>query len=264
MSKPGHNEGIMYVATGMAFLKEAAESSEAGRKYAGNRSITVVTDLPQEAENLGCFDICLKHPDPTRSYRDKISGIMKLPFKTTLFLDTDARLTYFADDIFALGKSCDFAASFAPVRNPGQWSDPEVPALVPEFNSGVMLFNRGKKQHKLIRYWLEIYDKTGQAWDQATLRSTVWAKYLKGIKYLILPPEANLRLTKPWVAGKGSKVYVVHGRVPPNEWKALISYHNDDISKFRTSDEWNRMYPDTKIKIKVSVGEKQKTEKLTI
>lgn len=250
------------MATGRGFLKEAAESAEASRRYAGKRPFAVVTDCLEEAKSLGCFDICLQHPNPTHSYRDKISGIAGLPFKKTLFLDTDARLTYFADDIFVTGNFCDFAASHAPVRNPGHWNDPGVPALVPEFNSGVMLFRKGRRQHKLIRSWLKKYDEAAQAWDQATLRTVLWKYHLKGLTFLVLPPEANLRITKPWMAGKGSRVYVVHGRVPANEWEALTGYLNDDISVFRTNVEWNRMYPETKIKIKVagSMSEKMRSQ----
>ena len=239
------SEGILFIATGATHRAEAAASARAGRAHAGGRPIAIMTDDVEAAEAMGCFDRCLPHPDPRRSYRDKIPGLLDLPFDRTLFLDSDARPTARLDGLFALLDHHDLAAAQAPVRIPAGWRDQSVPDGFPELNSGVLLLRRGEQQAKLVGRWLEMYDDVGQNWDQATFRSAAWALLPKGLRIATLPPEANLRTTKPWIAGKGIPVTVVHGRVPEAEWPALLAYLNGDIERFRTSTEWLERHRDS-------------------
>jgi hypothetical protein len=239
------SEGLLFVATGKRCLGEAAAAARASRPHLGERPITIVTDDVEAARGMGCFDDCVAHADPRHSYRDKIPGLLDLPYERTLFLDSDARLIAPADGLFALLDHHDFAAAHAPVRIPAGWVAPSAPACYPEFNSGVMLLRDNAIRRTLIERWLERYDEVGQDWDQATLRAAVWELLPGGLRTYVLPPEANLRTTKPWVAGKGLPVIVVHGRVPDAEWPALISFLNDDVDCFRTNAEWMERHPDT-------------------
>ena len=66
-------------------------------------------------------------------------------------------------------------------------------------------------------------------------------------KILNLPSEANLRTTKPWIAGKGMPVFVVHGRIPQNEWPTFLHYLNNDIDIFRDWRDWIINNPQSKI-----------------
>jgi hypothetical protein len=240
-------EGILYVATGDAAFQEAAASARAGRKHAGGRAIVVCTDRIGAAEHADVFDRVLPHPGPVRGYRDKIQPLIDPPFSKTLYLDADARLVSCCDGLFRLLETCDLAAAHAPVRIPQGWNDPLVPAVFPEFNSGVILLKRSPQQRACIDEWLHRYDDIGQEWDQATFRSAVWSAAQSGLRIGVLPPEANLRTTKPWIAGKGVPVMIVHGRIPDSEWSGFLSYLNDDCGRFRTSDEWRRLRPDTRI-----------------
>jgi hypothetical protein len=239
------SEGVLYVATGARYLEEAAAAARAGRPHGNGRPVAVVTDDVDAALATACFDQCLPHPDPRRSYRDKIPGLLDLPFERTLFLDCDARLIAPADGLFALLEHHDLAAAHAPVRLPSGWRDASAPVFFPELNSGVILLRRGPKQQSLVRRWLDLYDEVGQAWDQATLRAAVWELLPAGLRACVLPPEANLRTTKPWIAGKGLPVTVVHGRVPDGEWPQLVRFLNEDVDRFRTSAEWAERHPDT-------------------
>ena len=45
-------QGLLYVATGEAYLEEAAASARASRPFAGNRAIAVVCDNPEQARQL--------------------------------------------------------------------------------------------------------------------------------------------------------------------------------------------------------------------
>ena len=245
-------EGILYIATGKKFLEEAAENAKAGRNQIGSRKIAIVTDNIAEAEKTGCFDICIIHPDPRFSYRDKIPPLINLPFEKTLFLDSDARIISSVDGLFHQFEWYDFGAAHAPVRIPDGWGDKQIPNIFPEFNSGVLLLRRSELQESLIRKWLEKYDIINQAWDQATLRSAVWEMLNNGLRHQVLPPEANFRTTKPWIAGQGLEVVIVHGRVPQDEWLDFSHYLNQDINKFRTGEEWFKKFPWTKIKYKIA------------
>ena len=63
-----------------------------------------------------------------------------------------------------------------------------------------------------------------------------------------MPQEANLRLTKPWVAGRGLKVSVLHGRPPEDELDDFVQFLNDDFDRFRTWSEWLSLYPNSQIR----------------
>ena len=58
-----------------------------------------------------------------------------------------------------------------------------MPDLFSEINSGVLLWKRSRKQRALVRRWLSLYDQlqasSGQAWDQASLRSVLVVVYAK-------------------------------------------------------------------------------------
>lgn len=245
-------EGLLYIATGTQYLEEAATNTRAGRPHVGSRPIAVITDDVESAEHMQCFDACFTHPDPRRSFRDKIPALLDLPFERTIFLDSDARIIAPVDGMFSLLDNQDAAAAHAPVRIPSGWSDPTVPEVFPELNSGVLLLKRCDRQAMLIRRWLELYDEVGQDWDQATFRSAAWAMISEGLELGVLPPEANLRTTKPWVAGKGLPVTIVHGRVPEKEWPALVEYLNGDIDRFRTSADWTNEQPETTLTPRVA------------
>lgn len=255
-------DGILFIATGDVHLNEAIENAEASRYFLDDQPIVLVTDQVCRAKSTGVFDHVFLHPDPVGSYRDKIIPLQHIPFRRTLYLDSDARLVAPVSALFAVMGNAHLAAAHAPVRVPHGWSDNNVPNLFPELNSGVLLFRRSGLQCRLIRRWLRLYDqlfaKYGQAWDQASLRSVVWQLIqTRKLRLALLPPEANLRTTKPWVAGKGLAVHVVHGRVPNEERDLLLGYLNDDVDCFRTWSEWNEWYPQTSLKLRI--GQKKRS-----
>ena len=63
------------------------------------------------------------------------------------------------------------------------------------------------------------------------------------ITHMILPQEFNIRTTKPWIVGRGSYAYIIHGRYPDAEHQEFIKYINGDIDTFRTSDLWLQKSP---------------------
>ena len=246
--------GILYVATGCSYIDEAIVSARRTRSWV-NCPICIVTDQINFAGLTAVFDIVVQHQSPEFSYRDKVSALSCSPFKHTLFLDTDAFLVYKASDIFSYLSHVDLSAAFAPVRHPPGWSDSAVPLAMAELNTGVIYFRKSRKVLNLFHAWLMLYDNLknvyNQSWDQASFRSIFW-KFLneKNLSFLPLTTEFNLRTPKPWIAGRGQHVYVIHGRFPESELELFENYLNSDIDRFRTFSEWISLYPDTSIRPK--------------
>lgn len=244
--------GLLYVATGYKYLLEAIKNARLTRYYCPDLCISICTDDCEHAISSGCFHRVIKHNAPVYSYRDKISPLLNLPYSLTLFIDTDAFVCSSLDPLFRLGSLVDMACAMAPVRHPPGWTDSDVPINFPELNSGIMLLKRTNLQRKLIKSWLFLYDeiylKYGQSWDQATLRSVIW-KFLarKRFRFLHLPCESNLRTPKPWLAGRGMPVQVIHGRIPELEIPSFVDYLNSDIDRFRSSSEWIKLHPNSDI-----------------
>ena len=246
------SQGVCYVATGKQHRDEAIFNMQASAHFSQGRPSCLITDEPSSVPK-GIFSKVLQHTSPVYSYRDKITGLIDLPFKSTLFLDSDARLVNNISDIFDACLQSDLSAVYAPVRHPPGWSDPKVPLYFPELNSGVLVFKRSRLQKKLVLEWLKLYDNLrdnlAQDWDQASLRSVVWRfKREQNLKLSILPQEVNLRLTKPWVAGRGLKVAVIHGRPPQHEIDSFLEFLNGDYDRFRTWAEWLSLNPGTHIR----------------
>ena len=116
-----------------------------------------------------------------------------------------------------------------------------------------MLLRRSQAVDDLMSAWLVLYDELlhacSQSWDQASFRSVLWNSLMRrSLRFLHLPPEANLRTTKPWFAGRGLPVYVIHGRFPIQEFESFVEFINGDVDCFRTWEQWVGMHPATSIR----------------
>ena len=251
--------GVFYVATGEQYINEAIASAQLSKEFNPDLSFAICTDDPQLALQSSAFDIVITHSQPKYTYRDKIVGMLQLPFDLTIFLDTDAFIISDIRSLFIFASGFDVSACYAPVRHPQNYYPAElssVPSSFPELNSGVMFLKRSRSVRRLINLWLSVYDNLlkdyGQLWDQASLRESIWLSICRhNLKLGILPNEYNLRLTKPWIAGRGMPVSIIHGRVSSSELRELISYLNTDINQFRTWKEWYSLYPDSSIQLKL-------------
>jgi len=245
--------GILYVATGRRCLEEACENARYSRRVMPDIPLSLTTDTLEIPAPPDLFDRINLLENPSYSYRDKILGLQHLPFDTTLFLDSDAKIIHPISSIASLHEIYQCCASLAPVRSPTGWQCKKTPVCFPEFNTGVISFTRTSSILQMLSSWLCLYDelfaKYRQQWDQASFRSVLWSYISKfQVNFYTLPPEYNLRTTKPWIAGRGSPVYVIHGRYDQIENNALTKYLNEDIDKFRTSDLWLDFNPSSTIR----------------
>ncbi len=243
-------EGVLLIATGDRHIEEAIQAVSRIKFHLQNRPISLVTDQPNSIP-LGIFEAVYTHPNPTISYRDKIPPLIDLPYARTLFLDTDVELLTPINDLYEILKEMDVVGCHAPVRW-CQWKDTDVPEGFCELNSGVIGLRRSRRQKKLIKRWLQIYDEAKVSFDQASLRSALWwATKYHNLRSWILPPEYNLRTPKPWLTGAGMPVKILHGRIPNKLRNPLIKYLNEDINQFRSSSSFptgqNQLVKPTKI-----------------
>ena len=112
---------------------------------------------------------------------------------------------------------------------------------------------RSSQQHQMICQWLNLYDQIfkdyNHAWDQASLRSVLSALMTSNrIRFFTLPQEFNLRTPRPWVAGRGMPVHIIHGRFKESEFNSFIDYLNSESDRFRQFGEWLESHPYSEIR----------------
>lgn len=201
--------GVMYVATGKRFLREAAESRRSWEKWMPGYPVVVFTDEEKIARDLG-FERVVVLDEVCHSFADKVGVLERSPFERTIFLDTDTRICGPLDELFQILDRWEVAAVAAPLRE--TWPQPDLPRAFPEVNSGVLVWRKGTETDRLWAEWGRLYAehvaRTGQTDDQPSLRR---ALYETGVRLWSLPPEYNFRTVLPGFAGRGA-VKILHGR----------------------------------------------------
>ncbi len=200
------SEGFLYIATGRRFLEEASTSARRLREVMPSAKIALASDLEPEG---GIFNELRKLEKPTFSFADKVAPLIESPFEKTVFLDTDTWVCEPVGELFDLLDRWDLAMAHAPMR---QTASSCVPAVLPEFNSGVIAYRLNDTVRQIFADWRRLYDKrraeTGLKDDQPALRDALWASK---VNLLVLPPEYNFRFVMPAFCGRGT-VKILHGR----------------------------------------------------
>jgi len=209
--------GVVYAATGERFVEEARQSAASLTDQHPDMPVTLFTD---RAVDTDCFDDVVVFDDPAYDYLDKIRAVSRTPYDETLFLDTD---TYIAGDItpvFDFLERFDIAASYIP----GHWSnlepdwdeqgfDPDIPAVLPEFNTGVIVYRDTDELQDAVDQWTDLYFEYGEMMhDQPGFRLTM---YRSDLHLGVLPPEYNCRF--PFPGAVMGQVKILHGRHPDME-----------------------------------------------
>lgn len=149
--------------------------------------------------------------NPSFSFLDKVYAMTHAPRERVLYLDCDTFLLKNIDDMFSLLDQYDIAAAHAPNR----WTCflENVPDSFPEFNCGVVLFQRSDKVNKFLTDWMEKYiDQRQQgisipSGDQPAFRETL---FLSDLRHATLTPEYNCRFNMGSMVSHTVKI--VHGR----------------------------------------------------
>lgn len=202
--------GVIYIARGKEFIKEAHTSAASLKKHMPGMSITLFCDREVRSSY---FEDVLPVKTPRFTLKDKILHIGLSPYDYTLFLDTDTYICDSISELFTLLGKFDIAVAHAPYR--ALYQPDGIPDSFPEFNTGVILFRKSSRIMEFFSMWLTLYERHLQRLSrkeirwlhpreealfhgdlpcQATFRE---ALYDSDLRIATLTSEYNCRLTHP-------------------------------------------------------------------
>ena len=208
------SEGILYVATGERYIREAVFSSQSFKQTMPDVPQAIFVDgkelLSEQDQKL--FDHILEVEDPRYNFLDKMRPLKDSPFDRTLYLDTDCYSLSSCYEVFDLLKTFDLAAAYA-VHRGGHESE-MCPDCFPQLNAGVIAYRRSEKVLDLFRDWIRRYHEMyscaeGYCSDQPPFQDALYASQLH---HSILPGEYNLHVGWPNLVGGKAEVKILHGR----------------------------------------------------
>lgn len=167
------NKGILYIATGDEYISEAKLSARQ-TKQAVDYPVTLISD---REVSCSAFDTIIVDESPTYSYGDKPRNLKRSPYDKTLFIDTDIYLDTKASELFDLLAQIELAAAIDPNEWALRMTDhrpfPDVPMSLPEYNTGVLVFQDTPAVHALLEDWEEKYSDDHRQ-DQLAFRAALW------------------------------------------------------------------------------------------
>jgi len=204
--------GVVYIATGEAFVEEAILSSQSLVEQMPDISITFMTDSPVEADHI---DTVVVLDDPRYDFGDQVFNLARTPYDRTVFLDTDTYVNAPFWDVFDLLDEFDLAASPNPVNYSSTRLDgdlvADIPKSFPEYNSGVVAFRQTGAVSKFFDRWRTAYRKAlsqNQVHNQAAFRA---ALYHSDVRLATLPREYNCLYRRPGYVADTVRIF--HGRL---------------------------------------------------
>ncbi|SDJ68101.1 glycosyltransferase family protein [Natronorubrum texcoconense] len=213
----GSNRGVVYIATGEDYIKEAKNSARSIKSCMPDINISLFTDTDKDITH---FDNIYSIENSRGDYGDSIVQPEMLCYDRTLFIDTDTYITENISDVFHLLDEFDVAAA----HNPGSRTTPEnqgypdqnVPESFPLYNTGVLALKRNDAVCELLIDWESIYQehisKSKSALNQPAFRE---ALYHSDVHVATLPSEYNCRIRYSGSTGfLSSNAKIVHGRHP--------------------------------------------------
>ncbi|TKX73486.1 hypothetical protein EXE46_14165 [Halorubrum sp. GN11_10-6_MGM] len=197
-------KGVLYVVTGEQYLNEAERSAES-LKNTTNIHCTLITDQCHETNIFDSVNIVSNDPDsPDKLY--KIENMTKTPYEKTIFLDSDTYICRNISPLFDIIKYFDLAVSHAPIRSTHRI--PELPNCFPEYNTGVICYQKNKQTQELFNKWKNNYLKSDYEQDQPSFRKSLI--HNNKLRFHTLPPEYNCRSIFPGYLNES--VRIIHGR----------------------------------------------------
>lgn len=202
-------EGFIFSASGKYFVEEANKAVYSLKKHC-NHPVVLFTDKQNISKASKLFDDVKVIENPQFNFIDKIEPMIFHPFERNIFLDTDTYVLADISTLFPILEKYDFFASFAPGREQMMST---IPNYFPEFNTGVIGFKSHTETKKLLKSWLDIYQKQlrdlNPPHDQPSFRE---ALYKSDCTVYCLPEAYNFRITNPNVVWSNESVKIIHGR----------------------------------------------------
>jgi hypothetical protein len=195
--------GVLYIASGSMYIEEAIESAKSIKEHT-RLPITLVADRTVESQH---FDAVIQSDDFLYHYGDSVLQIPTLPYESTILLDTDTIVSDSFNELFSLTSNYDVAA--ATIAESRFEIGDKVPNALPEFNTGVVLFNRNERTSNFISRWKNIYKKylnKNVRMNQPAFREAV---FQSSARFMTIPTEYNCRAN--FGGYLTEKVKILHG-----------------------------------------------------
>lgn len=183
-----HDRGVLFVSTGAKHTAAAAEAAQAVAETNPSLGIAIFTDQPVSGAP---FHYVARMGEGAS--RRKHEFIALTPFRETLYLDSDARVTTDLTDFFRLLEKYEMAGAHvrlreAPKRLKALSAD--IPRAFPQINCGVMLYKRCANVDHLFAEWRRLYTEGGFTRDQTPFREALWRS---DVRFYVVGPEYNKR-----------------------------------------------------------------------
>lgn len=201
-------QGVYYIATGTKYVDEAESSLQTLRRF-HDWPAAIATDVSDQETSM--FDHHIPIEAPEFGLADKPRLMAASPFDQTLYLDTDIHVCGEIDELFGLLSQYDIAARPVGSYLSGEYIETPVPDCYPEYNTGVVLFQKNKKTDNLIKEWERQYQKLKKEQQASNdQRGFRVAAYNCKARLAPLPAIYNTRL--PFRDKIYGDVHILHGR----------------------------------------------------
>jgi len=163
--------GVVYLAFGDKYVKEAILSARSFKKFHPRIPITVHTNKPKVMQKYKKLFHRVRavpnKPVKTKGYKvapyaklNKIKAMASFPYDITLYLDCDTTIRGRIRELFELGKKHDICIANSPLLDKTKRPFKLVSYRRPKaYNSGVIVFQKNPRVVKLFREWLALCQK---------------------------------------------------------------------------------------------------------
>jgi hypothetical protein len=205
--------GVIYVASGEKFIKEAEVSLASLRQSNPGVPAMLLTDAPiahpEKWDKLEVDESLSALTTTGKSCKAKLH-MDRAPWDRCLYIDTDTLVVGDLSEGFALLDRFEFAGD--QLWGGHHYSVPGVPPSFPEIGGGVLFWKPTENVKCFFRRWRELfdqYDQTDQVrtWDQKSLRVAMWESE---VRFVNMPTTLNFMPYYPAVMERD--VVIVHGR----------------------------------------------------
>lgn len=185
------DRGIIYIASGAAFVRDAERSARSAKRQHPDLPIALFSDVESKDP---VFDHWFKVADPHR--RSKLDYLMATPFARTLYLDADTRVIGPITEPFGLLDRYDLAGCHVENRHPvssatARLTPEDVEPAFTGLNGGVLYYRMSDDMRRFLARWAEAYKAENAKFDQPILRRLLWE--MPEIDVIAIPPEYNVR-----------------------------------------------------------------------
>lgn len=199
-SVPVGRAGYVYATTGKDYTILARRAARTLKQVSPDACIDLFTD--QDIDDP-VFDRIHRLHHVT--HYPKTEALGRSRFDRTILLDADTVVLTDISELFGMADRYPLSAMIGwALPAFMQQAQADIPRWYPHFNSGVMLFRKGRRIRQLARAWSAVMARDGARFDQTPLRRLCWDL---DIPVGTIPQEYNmifLPLLKLWDTAMGA------------------------------------------------------------